>query len=126
MVYTREDFRKEWEKENSSLTYLDVTECAIVWGMYDRIKDRPACKFMYEVLKEAGVPDAEDYNPDPKKKEAAAAVNMDKNTIKLFNDVISAITCYNNGDECRERFIIYMEKELHLPNEVIEHVKTIL
>lgn len=60
---TKEEFKKEWEKDDCGITFDDIAERAKDWG----ICDRPRCcninLIRYNVLKAAGCTDAEDYKP---------------------------------------------------------------
>ena len=62
---TREEFKARWDasSDDTGLTYNDVAECAKEWGFMENPKTRPLSLVLYAVLKEAGVEDAEDYNP---------------------------------------------------------------
>ena len=64
MIYTKKDFKKEWENNpECNITFDDCADCAQAWG----ILTRPRCCKMelvrYEVLRAANCIDAEEYNP---------------------------------------------------------------
>lgn len=69
MVYTKEDFKRLWEANDngSGITYDDIAECAIAWGISSNPRTRPMDDITYQVLIAAGVNDAENYNPNPAK-----------------------------------------------------------
>ena len=67
MVYTKEDFKRLWEANSvgSGITYDDIADCAVAWGISEHPRIRPIDDITYRVLKAAGVNDAEEYNPNP-------------------------------------------------------------
>lgn len=67
MVYTKEDFKRLWEANGngSGITYDDIADCAIAWGISEHPKIRPIDEITYKVLKAAQVNGAEEYNPNP-------------------------------------------------------------
>lgn len=50
---------------------------------------------------------------------------MNKNEIKMVNDTISSIVCYIKGEWSEAQLENNMQV-LELPEEVIEHIKTIV
>lgn len=51
---------------------------------------------------------------------------MTEEQIKLMNDTISAIMCYKNGEWSRTDLMSFLKNFLELPENVIEHVNTII
>jgi hypothetical protein len=51
---------------------------------------------------------------------------MTKEQIKLMNDTISALVCYKNGEWSRIGLMNYLKNFLELPEDVVEHVNTII
>ena len=64
MVYTKEEFKKEWSKKDCKITFDDIADCAKAWGISSNPKIRPIHQIRYLVVKAAGCPDAEEWNPD--------------------------------------------------------------
>lgn len=60
---TKEEFKKEWAKNDCKITFADIAQCAKEWNLYNRPKIHPIYEVRYKVLKAAGVPDAKDYKP---------------------------------------------------------------
>ena len=67
MIYTKEKFKELWEANScgSGITYDDIAECAIAWGISSHPRTRPIDEITYRVLKAAQTNDAEEYNPNP-------------------------------------------------------------
>ncbi len=67
MVYTKEDFKRLWEANDcgSGITYDDIADCAVAWGISSHPRTRPIREITYQVLKAAQTNDAEEYNPNP-------------------------------------------------------------
>lgn len=63
---TKEEFKKRWESDENGggLTFDDIANCAVSWGLSQFPKTRPIDSIRYTVLKSAGVNDAEDYKPE--------------------------------------------------------------
>lgn len=51
---------------------------------------------------------------------------MTKEQIRLLNNTISAIVCYKNGEWSRYHLMDHLKNFLELPEDVIEHVDTII
>jgi len=51
---------------------------------------------------------------------------MTEEQIKLMNNTISAIVCYKNGEWKRVDLIHHLVNFLELPEDVVEHVNTII
>ena len=67
MIYTKEKFKELWEANScgSGITYGDIAECAIAWGISSHPRTRPIDEITYRVLKAAQTNDAEENNPNP-------------------------------------------------------------
>lgn len=67
MVYTKEDFKRLWEANSagSGITYDDIADCAVAWGISYNPRLGPINEIKYRVLKAAQTNDAEEYNPNP-------------------------------------------------------------
>lgn len=67
MIYTKEKFKELWEANStkSGITYDDIADCAVAWGILEYSRTRPIDYIKYRVLKAAGVNDTEKYNPNP-------------------------------------------------------------
>jgi hypothetical protein len=63
MTYTKKKFQEEWAKEDCEITFGDIADCAKAWGICGNPRCCPILTVRYEVVKAAGCPDAEDYNP---------------------------------------------------------------
>lgn len=79
MVYTKEEFKKLWEANEygSGITFNDIIECAVAWGISRDPRTRPLNEITYKVLKAAQVNDAEEYNPTSQCEERIM-INLDK------------------------------------------------
>ena len=60
---TRDEFKKRWESNESGggITFNDIADAAIAWGILRSPKAIPIFKVRYLVLKEAGTNDAEEW-----------------------------------------------------------------
>ena len=67
MALKKEDFKRLWEANSagSGITFDDIAECAVAWGISSHPRTRPIDEITYKVLKAAQVNDAEEYNPTP-------------------------------------------------------------
>lgn len=67
MVYSKEKFKELWEanEHGSGITYDDIADCAVAWGISSHPRTRPIREITYQVLKAAQTNDAEEYNPNP-------------------------------------------------------------
>ena len=63
---TKEEFKIRWESsdDGGGITFDDIANCAIKWGINSRPKISPIDKVFYAVLKAAQTNDCEEYNPD--------------------------------------------------------------
>ena len=62
---TKEEFKKRWESDENGggITFGDIANCAIEWGISRRPKTRPIDKIRYLVLKAANTVDCEEFKP---------------------------------------------------------------
>ena len=51
---------------------------------------------------------------------------MTEEQIRLINNTISAIVCYKNGEWSRIELMNHLKNFLELPEDVVEHVNTII
>ncbi|MBR1773923.1 MAG: ERF family protein [Bacteroidales bacterium] len=65
-VMTKEQFKQKWESDEhgGGIVFDDIADCAKAWGISQNPKTRPISVIRYQVLKAAGVSDAEDYKPE--------------------------------------------------------------
>ena len=65
MKYTKEKFKELWEanEQSSRLTFDDIADCAVAWGISSKPKIKPIQLIQYQVLKAANISDAEEYSP---------------------------------------------------------------
>lgn len=70
---TKTEFRRRWESddEGGGITFDDIAECAIEWGVDLIPRAHPIVAARYAVLVAAGVADAEEYRPEEAAEEAA-------------------------------------------------------
>ena len=63
---TKEEFKIRWEsnEDGGGITFDDIADCAVAWGINSRPKISPIDKVMYAVLKAANTIDCEDYKPE--------------------------------------------------------------
>lgn len=65
MIYTKEEFRKEWdENPECSITFNDIADCAEAWGLFRRARCWDILMVRYKVLVAANCSDASEYNPE--------------------------------------------------------------
>lgn len=62
---TKEEFRARWDGDDNGggISYNDIADCAVAWGLFSRPKTSHIFNVRYQVLKAAGTVDAEEYNP---------------------------------------------------------------
>jgi hypothetical protein len=60
----KQEFKARWESNENGggITFGDIAECAIEWGISSRPRTMQMDKVQYKVLKSADVIDAESYN----------------------------------------------------------------
>lgn len=62
---TKEEFKKRWESDDNGggISFDDIANCAIKWGISSTPKIRPILEIRYKVLLAANTNDAEEFNP---------------------------------------------------------------
>jgi hypothetical protein len=62
---TKEQFKSLWESsdDGGGITFDDIAECAIAWGISSSPRTSNILHIRYEVLLAANAIDAEEYNP---------------------------------------------------------------
>ena len=62
---TKDEFKKRWESNDNGggITFNDIAECAVAWGVCSKPKVRPMDEVRYLVLKAAGTNDYEEFAP---------------------------------------------------------------
>ena len=63
---TKDEFKKRWESDDNGggITFDDIAECAVAWGVCATPKVRPLDEVRYRVLKAAGTNDCEEFAPE--------------------------------------------------------------
>lgn len=63
---TKEEFKTRWESDDAGggISYGDLADCAVAWGISRTPKIRRMDVIRYQVLKSADVVDAEEYKPE--------------------------------------------------------------
>jgi hypothetical protein len=63
---TKEEFKTRWESNDNGggITYDDIANCAVAWGISRTPKTRRIDVIRYQVLVEAGTVDAEEFKPE--------------------------------------------------------------
>jgi hypothetical protein len=63
---TKEEFKTRWESNDAGggISYNDIADCAVAWGISRTPKTRRIDVIRYQVLKSAGTVDAEEYKPE--------------------------------------------------------------
>ena len=63
---TKEEFKARWESDDSGggISFDDIANCAVAWGISSRPKTSRIDGIRYRVLVAAGTVDAEEYKPD--------------------------------------------------------------
>ena len=107
MIYTKEKFKELWEanENGSGITFNDIADCAVAWGISSRPKTRPINLISYMVLKAANVCDAEEYNPNPASQcEKRIMIDLDKAYEWLKEEYPKAAAYYEHPDSFIDRF----------------------
>lgn len=107
MIYTKEKFKELWEANEcgSGITFNDIADCAVAWGISSRPKTRPINLIRYMVLKAANVCDAEDYNPNPIPEcEKHIMIDLDKACEWLERNVADIWSSPCNPEKIIEQF----------------------
>lgn len=99
MKYSKEKFKELWEANScgSGITYDDIADCAVAWGISECPRIRPIDDITYRVLKAADVKDAEEYNPNPDAKFDLFLTKEQREVMQKYIDQINAL-----GEEIRE------------------------
>lgn len=65
-VMTPAEFKARWEGDSSGggITWLDIADCAVAWGLDAHPKSLLMTAVVYKVLCHADVVDKEEYNPE--------------------------------------------------------------
>ena len=63
---TRAEFKKRWEsgEDGGGITFDDIAECAVAWGVTRSPKGQRMDTVRYAVLKAAETHDSEDFKPE--------------------------------------------------------------
>lgn len=64
MFMTRQEFKARWESDDDGggITFNDIADCAVAWGLSSSPKAQPISTVRYRVLKASGCVDAEEFN----------------------------------------------------------------
>ena len=65
-VMTKEEFKTRWESNDSGggISYNDIADCAVAWGISRTPRTRRIDLIRYQVLVAAGTVDAEEFKPE--------------------------------------------------------------
>ena len=63
---TRDEFKRKWESDTKGggITFDDIANCAISWGLTSNPRTKQMTKVRYMVLCAAGTTDAEYFKPE--------------------------------------------------------------
>lgn len=63
---TKEEFKTRWESDDAGggISYSDIADCAVAWGISRTPKTRPMDVILYQLLKSAGTVDADEFKPE--------------------------------------------------------------
>lgn len=63
---TKQEFKARWESDGDvgGLTWTDIEDCAIAWGLYKNLRFITSYEVRYAVLSAADTVDAESFHPD--------------------------------------------------------------
>jgi hypothetical protein len=66
MTMTKQEFKDRWDGDDNGggISFDDIADCAKAWGLFRNPKTCRIDMVRYQVLKEAGTVDAEEYAPD--------------------------------------------------------------
>jgi hypothetical protein len=66
MKMTKEEFKQRWESDDNGggITFDDIADCAVAWGLYRTPKTSRIDVVRYRVLCAAGTVDAEEFTPE--------------------------------------------------------------
>ena len=67
-IMTKQEFKVRWESNDNGggITFDDIADCAVSWGINKCPRISRIYTVRYSVLKAAGTIDAEDFNPYPR------------------------------------------------------------
>lgn len=67
---TKTEFKAKWESDDNGggITFDDVADAAVTWGICSKPRIKPISEVRYLVLKAANTADAEDYKPRVQKR----------------------------------------------------------
>ena len=62
---SREQFKERWESNDNGggITFDDVADCAVSWGLFSCPRIHPINKVLYQVLVSANTNDCEEFKP---------------------------------------------------------------
>ena len=63
---TKEQFKKRWKSDDNGggITFDDIADCAVAWGVAAKPRVMPIDTIRYRVLKAANTDDADEYQPN--------------------------------------------------------------
>ena len=62
MAMTKEEFKKKWESsEGEAISFQELTECAVSWGIVNKNNMPPIWDYQYKVLEAANCVDSHEY-----------------------------------------------------------------
>ena len=63
---TKEEFKRRWESDENGggISFDDIANCAVSWGLFRTPKVMPIELVRYKVLLAAGTNDAEEFEPE--------------------------------------------------------------
>jgi hypothetical protein len=66
MKMTKQEFKDRWESNDNGggISYNDIADCAVAWGISRAPKGRDIVAIRYQVLVAAGTVDAEEFAPE--------------------------------------------------------------
>ena len=65
MTMTKEEFKQRWESNDNGggITFDDIADCAVAWGLFRTPRTSSIDLVRYRVLVAAGTADAEEFKP---------------------------------------------------------------
>ena len=63
---TKDEFKQRWESNDNGggITFDDIADCAVAWGLFRTPRTSRIDVVRYRVLKTANTVDAEEYAPE--------------------------------------------------------------